>query len=114
MYEIGFESLKESSIIEVLRAITQKYVDEVVMLSCFGVVSFGAYGHFVEGELVRFTAGCEDWTETQGTPEPWESELIPADMGGPFECTIVDLGKRLRLRDVANHSLVWDVDIALV
>jgi hypothetical protein len=112
LYEIGFDSLKESSTIEVLRAITQKYVDEVVMLSCFGVVSFGAHAHFVEGELVRFTAGCEDWTQEIGTPEPWESELIP-DGGGPFERTIVALGE-LGLRDVANHCLAWDVDVAVL
>ena len=73
LYEVGFKSLKESNIIEVLRSITQKYVDEVIMLSCFGVISFGAYGHFVEGALVRFTAACEDWTNSVGTPEPWES-----------------------------------------
>src|SRR3954463_15718645 len=41
LYEVGFKSLKESNIIEVLRAFTQMYVDEVVMLSFFGVVSFG-------------------------------------------------------------------------
>jgi hypothetical protein len=112
LYEVGFKSLKESNIIELLRAITQKYVDEVIMLSCFGVVSFGAYGHFVEGALVRFTAACEDWTESIGSPELWENELIP-QMGGLFECTIVELGRKLQLRDVANHSLAWDVDIRL-
>jgi hypothetical protein len=113
LYEVGFKSLKESNIIEVLRSITQKYVDEVVMLSCLGVVSFGAYGHFVEGTLVRFTAECEDWTESTGTPESWESELIPR-MGGLFECTIVALGEKLQLRHVADHSLTWDVDIPLI
>ena len=112
LYEVGFKSLKESNIIEVLRTLTQNYVDEVVMLCCFGLVSFGAYGHFVEGALVRFTAACEDWAESIGTPEPWESELIP-QMGGLYEGTIVALGERLKLRDVANHSLVWDTDLPL-
>ena len=110
LYQIGFKSLKESNIIEVLRTITQKYADEVVMLNCFGVVSFGAYGHFLEGALVRFIAACEDWTESIGTPEPWESQLI-AEMGGLHEVTIVELGKRLHLRAIANHSLFWDMDI---
>jgi len=110
LYEVGFKSLKDSNIIEVLRTITQRYVDEVVMLNCFGAVSFGAYGHFMEGALVRFTAACEDWTESIGTPESWESELVP-QTGGPHEGTIVDLGEMLHLRDVANHSLVWDIDI---
>jgi len=112
LYEVGFKSLSESNRIEVLRAVTQKYVDEVVMVSCYGVVGFGAYGHFVEGALVRFTAECEDWSEATGTPEPWESDLIP-QMRGLHEHTVVELGKRLGLRDVADHTLAWDVDIAL-
>jgi hypothetical protein len=65
----------------------------------------------VEGALVRFTAACEDWTESVGTTEPWESELIP--QMGLHENTIVELGERLHLRDVANHSLAWDVDIPI-
>ena len=112
LYQVGFDSMKESAIIEVLRSITQKYVDEIVMLNCFGVVSSGAYGHFVEGALVRFVAQCEDWNESVGTPEDWESELIPP-MGGLHEGTRVALGKKLQLREVANHSLVWNVDIPL-
>lgn len=112
LYEVGFKSMKEANVIEVLRAVTQKYVDEVVMLSCFGVVSFGAYGHFVEGTLVRFIAACEDWSESAGTAEPWESELVP-QIGNLCESTIVKIGKRLQLRDVANHSLVWDTDIPI-
>src|SRR5262245_29244547 len=34
LYQVGCES-SESKIIELLRSITQKYVDEVVMLNCF-------------------------------------------------------------------------------
>ena len=112
LYEIGFKSLKESDVIEVLRGVTQKCVDEVVMLSCFGVVSFGAYAHFVEGALVRFIAACEDWSESIGAPESWESELVP-QIGNLCESTVVNIGKRLRLPDVANHSLAWDTDIQL-
>jgi hypothetical protein len=111
LYEIGFKSIKESGTVELLRTITQNYVDEVVMLCCFGVVSFGAYAHFMEGTLVRFTAACEDWTESAGEPEPWESELI--DEGGVYEATIAALGKTLDLRDVLDHSLAWDIDIPL-
>jgi hypothetical protein len=110
LYEVGFKSLKESNTIEVLRAITQKHVDEVVMLSCFGMISFGAYGHFVEGRLVRFVAACEDWRESAGSAEPWESELMP-QIGDLCESTIVELGKKLQLPGVANHSQVWDTDI---
>lgn len=112
LYEVGFKSLKESNLIEVLRTVTQRYVDEVVMLNCFGGVSFGAYGHFVEGALIRFTAACEDWTESVGTAEPWEGELMP-QMGGLHEGTIVELGKRLHLPGIANHSHAWDVDIPI-
>jgi hypothetical protein len=112
LYEVGFKSMEEANVIEALRTITQKYVDEVVMLNCFGVVSFGAYGHFVEGNLVRFVAACEDWSESVGEPEPWEGELI-SQKGGLHEGTIVAIGKLLKLRNVANHSLVWDIDIPL-
>jgi len=112
LYEMGFRSLKESNIIEVLRAITRKYVDEVVMLSAFGVISFGAYVHFVEGTLVRFMAAYEDWSENVGTPEPWESELVP-QIGSLSECTVLKIGNLFQLRGVADHSLVWDIDIPL-
>ena len=50
--------------------------------------------------------------ESVGPPELWESDLIP-QMGGLFEGAIVALGERLQLRDVANQSLAWDVDIPL-
>jgi hypothetical protein len=112
LYEVGFKSLKESNIVEVLRRVTQVYVDEVVTLSCFGVVSFGAYGHFVEGALVRFIAVCEGWSETAGTPEPWESELVP-EIGSFCDNTVMKLGERLQLPDVADHSLAWEIDIPL-
>ena len=111
LYEVGFTSMEESNIVEVLRTITQKYVDEVVMLNCFGVVSSGAYGHFVEGVLVRFITACDfTWGESIGAPESWESQLI-SQMGGLHDITITELGKRLHLGDVANHSLVWDIDL---
>jgi len=112
LHEGGFRSLKDSDIIEVLRSITQKYVDEVVMLSCLGVVSFGAYGHFVEGDLVRFTAACEDWTESTGTPEEWEGELL-TQTGGLNECTIWRLGKELQLPGFGRQPPVWHADIPL-
>ena len=76
------------------------------------MVSFGAYAHFVEVDLVRFTAACEDWTEGIGVPEPWESELI-SEIGGLYEGTVVALGDRLGLRNVADHSRSWDMDLPL-
>jgi hypothetical protein len=112
LYGVAFKSLQEANEIEVLRGLTQTYVDEVIMVSCFGVASFGAYGHFMEGALVRFTAASDDWTESAGAPEPWEGELI-VRMGGLHEGTIVELGRKLRLRDIANHELVWDIDIPI-
>ena len=112
IYESGFGSLKEKDRIEALRSITQRFVDEVVMLHCYSVVSSGAYGHFLEGEFVRFIATCEDWRESHGVSEPWESELI-TEPAGFFDGTVHSIGRRLQLPDFGGELPHWDFDAAI-
>jgi hypothetical protein len=108
----GFTSLNDSRRIEAQKLLTRQCADEVVMVAGYSGVNSGMYGRFVRGELVRFVACSEDWAESVGTPEPWESEIIDPSIG-ITDFAVYEIGDRLRLPGCRDLEVQWDVDLVI-
>lgn len=112
VHEGGIRSLKASARIEAFKAVTRKLADEVVIVSGYSGVASGSYGHFLEGEFVRFVSHGEEWKESLGEPEPWEVELLGRE--GQLDIfSIFDLGDRLGLPGCRVHRDSWDVELRI-
>ena len=74
---LGFYSLKQKAVTEIVARLAGELNSEVLMLAAQTTATCAAYAHYVGGSLQRFLSSGEDrWFEIYGQPEPWERELF--------------------------------------